>query len=183
MTVPKPTIVTKETCNAVLSRECAARGAEKVDLGAGAGSILAIADRKEKIADVCCCATTSCPVACPSHCPLLREQPLFFGLNYTHHQDCDELKRRAHTPATATTGLDQLFVVAWRLRMAGLWLHVLPHNNTNYTLPAEMQTDYGTPLGPCKAEGRGVFSREWTKAAISMDCDRWEGSIVMGKGV
>ena len=29
------------------------------------------------------CVAAHCPGACPAHCPLLRDQPLFFGINYT----------------------------------------------------------------------------------------------------
>ena len=51
------------------------------------------------------------------------------------------------------------------------------HNDTNYTLPAVLHGDYGTPTGPCTSEGSGVFRREYTKASVSMDCGRWLGRV------
>jgi hypothetical protein len=29
----------------------------------------------------------------------------------------------------------------------------------------------------CKETALGVFSREWTKAIVSLNCNTWEGSI------
>jgi hypothetical protein len=33
----------------------------------------------------------------------------------------------------------------------------------------------------CKetAAGSGIFTREWSKATVSMDCNKWEGKITM----
>ncbi len=43
----------------------------------------------------------------------------------------------------------------------------------------EMATDYGTPISTCEetSAGSGVFTREWTKATVTMDCPNWKGSI------
>lgn len=48
--------------------------------------------------------------------------------------------------------------------------------------PNEMfDTDYGEPTGLCKetAPNSGVFTRDWTKASVQVDCNAWEGSITM----
>eukprot|EP01050_Picozoa_sp_SAG11_P006261 SAG11_NODE_478_length_9117_cov_6.916168_13_plen_54_part_00 len=39
--------------------------------------------------------------------------------------------------------------------------------------------DFGTPLAPhCSEEGEsGVFTREWTKASVSWDCNASKGTI------
>lgn len=44
-----------------------------------------------------------------------------------------------------------------------------------------LNTDYGTPLGVCTetAAGSGVFTREYTKASVEVDCGMWEGAITM----
>jgi hypothetical protein len=50
-----------------------------------------------------------------------------------------------------------------------------------YDFPAALNADYGEPLGLCSetAAGSGVFTREWSKASVSMDCNTWTPSIVM----
>ena len=48
--------------------------------------------------------------------------------------------------------------------------------------PKEMfDTDYGTPNGLCKetAPGSGVFERDWSKATVQVDCNKWQGKITM----
>ena len=71
-TVPRPTIILPEHCEAILTRECDSDGQQPKTHGAVAG-----------VDTSCCCATARCPGACPPHCARLRDQPLFFGLNYT----------------------------------------------------------------------------------------------------
>ena len=53
-----------------------------------------------------------------------------------------------------------------------------------YTSPVEipaLMIDYGTPTAPMAetAPGSGVFTRDWTKATVSMDCNTYTPSIVM----
>ncbi len=51
-----------------------------------------------------------------------------------------------------------------------------------YTLPSEiprLNVDYGTPLGPLQETSDGVFTRQWTNAIISMDCNTYTPSFVM----
>ena len=52
-----------------------------------------------------------------------------------------------------------------------------------YSLPDSTQVDYGTPVGLCKetAPGSGVFTREWTKASVSVDCNTLKSKITMRK--
>ena len=48
-----------------------------------------------------------------------------------------------------------------------------------YVRPKALDTDYGTPTSLCKETSPGVFEREWTKAAVKMDCNKWQGEIKM----
>ena len=48
-----------------------------------------------------------------------------------------------------------------------------------YELPEQINYDYGEPTGLCTetAPNSGVFTREWTKASIKMDCNTWTPTI------
>ena len=54
-----------------------------------------------------------------------------------------------------------------------------------YQFPDALNVDYGEPVGGALCAetkpGSGVFTREWTKASVSMDCNKWAPSIVMKK--
>ena len=47
--------------------------------------------------------------------------------------------------------------------------------------PAEWDVDYGVPDGPCNetAPNSQVFTRSYSKATVSWDCNTGEGSIQM----
>ena len=49
----------------------------------------------------------------------------------------------------------------------------------NYPFPPEFNVDYGEPTGLCRetAPNSGVFTREWSKATVTMDCKAWKGTI------
>ena len=49
-----------------------------------------------------------------------------------------------------------------------------------YVYPPALSGDYGEPQGLCaeKAPGSGVFTREYTKATVELNCGTWTGSIV-----
>jgi hypothetical protein len=61
--------------------------------------------------------------------------------------------------------------------------------NLTYELPELLERDYGEPVGVggqhghsrCAetSAGSGVFRREWTKAAVQMDCNTWTATIEM----
>ena len=49
-----------------------------------------------------------------------------------------------------------------------------------YPRPPALDTDYGQPLGLCRETvpgTSGIFVREWSEANVSMDCNRWQGTI------
>lgn len=47
-----------------------------------------------------------------------------------------------------------------------------------YEYPAEQfDADYGEPLGLAKETAKGVFTREWSKATIQMDCNTYTPKI------
>lgn len=52
-----------------------------------------------------------------------------------------------------------------------------------YVVPDEINGDYGEPVGLCveTAQGSGIFTREWTKARFTMDCNTWTPTIAMKK--
>lgn len=49
----------------------------------------------------------------------------------------------------------------------------------SYEFPPALNLDYGEPAGLCEetSPSSGVFRREWSKATIEMDCNRWMPSI------
>lgn len=49
----------------------------------------------------------------------------------------------------------------------------------DYVFPPQLQMDYGEPMGLCSetAPGSNVFARDWTKATVQMDCNKWEPTI------
>ena len=48
-------------------------------------------------------------------------------------------------------------------------------------VPEQLNWDYGEPTGLCKetAPNSGVFTRDWTKATVQMDCNSWTPTITM----
>ena len=52
-----------------------------------------------------------------------------------------------------------------------------------YEVPKEINYDYGIPTEICKETGvnTGIFTRQWTKATIQMDCNTWTPTITMKK--
>lgn len=58
------------------------------------------------------------------------------------------------------------------------------HGTARYTAPSEMPAlahDYGVPVAPYAetAPGSAIFSREWTKATVEMDCNTYTPTIVL----
>jgi hypothetical protein len=47
-----------------------------------------------------------------------------------------------------------------------------------YEFPAAWSVDYGTPVAPATRVGN-TFSRAWTKATATFDCDSWTGAVSM----
>jgi hypothetical protein len=50
-----------------------------------------------------------------------------------------------------------------------------------YEVPEQINWDYGTPAGLCAetAPNSGVFTRDWTKATVQMDCNTWTPTITL----
>ena len=50
-----------------------------------------------------------------------------------------------------------------------------------YARPAALDIDYGHPIGDCKETSAGseVFTRDFSKATVQMDCKAWQGTITM----
>ena len=49
------------------------------------------------------------------------------------------------------------------------------------TPKAMFDTDYGAPTGLCKetSAGSAIFERDWTKATVQVDCNKWQGKVTM----
>ena len=43
--------------------------------------------------------------------------------------------------------------------------------------PVEFNADYGVPTNNCTERSPGVFTRSWTKAEVTVDCNTMEGTI------
>ena len=48
-------------------------------------------------------------------------------------------------------------------------------------MPEQINWDYGEPKALCTetAPNSGVFTREWTKATVQMDCNTWTPTITL----
>ena len=50
---------------------------------------------------------------------------------------------------------------------------------TDYEFPDAWNADYGLPLGNPTSPAPGVFTREWSKATATFDCNAWKGTVTM----
>jgi len=48
-----------------------------------------------------------------------------------------------------------------------------------YERPPELELDVGEPAGRCKESSPGVFTRQWTKVEVKMDCNTWTPTITL----
>lgn len=44
-----------------------------------------------------------------------------------------------------------------------------------------LDTDFGEPLGPATEQRHAVFTREWSKATVTLDCTKLKSSFVLGE--
>jgi hypothetical protein len=53
--------------------------------------------------------------------------------------------------------------------------------SVNYFFPPEFNADYGEPTGLCRetAPGSEIFTRDFSKSTVQMDCHSWKGAITM----
>ena len=53
------------------------------------------------------------------------------------------------------------------------------HSNESYVRPAAFERDYGTPIGLCEESSTSpnVFTRKWTKAVATTDCNTGKSSV------
>lgn len=54
-----------------------------------------------------------------------------------------------------------------------------------YAFPPELKADYGIPTERCSETNpgvSGVFSRQWSKASVSFDCNAWTGTVTPSEG-
>jgi len=51
----------------------------------------------------------------------------------------------------------------------------------DYTVPEQFGWDFGEPTELCHetASGSGIFTRDWTKATVQMDCNTWTPTITL----
>jgi hypothetical protein len=56
----------------------------------------------------------------------------------------------------------------------------LSPNGTAVALPPQLSADYGVPVDAvCAESAPGVFTRKWTKAVATLDCNKWAGTVTM----
>ena len=57
---------------------------------------------------------------------------------------------------------------------------VTGNSTKGYERPQEVDVDYGTPIDATCAEtapNSGIFTREWSKAIVKMDCNTWSATL------
>jgi len=86
----------------------------------------------------------------------------------------------SHDPAKLL-GLKEDLANFLLIRGPYAWLgHGWKGCSRNYPFPSEFNLDYGVPVDKvCKetAPNSGTFTREWSNAHISMDCNHWKPTI------
>ena len=103
-----------------------------------------------------------------------------------------DLTRQAHRTLVNASGelpaLMQDLSVFLLVRGPYAWLgHGWTGNGDHYqgNWSPLFEVDYGTPLGEsCEEDGArpGVFRRNFSQAAVEMDCNAWRGKITMKNG-
>jgi hypothetical protein len=100
--------------------------------------------------------------------PIYQHGALFYGLG---------------SPADPTPELQQHVASFLLMRGPYAWLgYSWKGCGIPYARPVELDTDYGVPLGLCTetSTGSGVFSRTWSRAVVTVDCNTWTGTIAGG---
>ena len=62
------------------------------------------------------------------------------------------------------------------------WMGCVSEDQIQYLRPSQMDVDYGTPEEEyCRetAPGSGIFTREWSRASVKIDCNTWKPTITM----
>jgi hypothetical protein len=59
------------------------------------------------------------------------------------------------------------------------------YTEATYTRPPGLDVDYGTPLNLCSetAKGSGIFTRNYTRADVALDCNSYSAQISIKRGV
>ena len=118
-----------------------------------------------------CCATAHCRGACPALCPLLRDQPLFFGPNYTNKGALSDPDISTRFPRLASD-IELFLLVRGPSAFLGLGF-VSYHRTTKYTLPDDVfSKDYEQPLENCSAMPGKRRVSSGNKARVQVDCNR-----------
>jgi len=105
--------------------------------------------------------------------------PLLMGLT-TSGNASDPLPQAAQDVAAFLLARGPHAWLGW-----GQWGMVWPvgtpdfsnHSQPLVPLPAQLAADYGEPAGACAQPTPGVFVRDWTRARVQLDCNRFEATI------
>jgi len=85
-------------------------------------------------------------------------------------------------PTTNMSDVEQDVANFLLVRGPHAWLgHGWSGCSKQYEWPAQLDADYGEPVDKICTEtapGSGVFTREWSKASIKMDCNSWKPTIM-----
>ena len=82
------------------------------------------------------------------------------------------------TPTLANTDFVQDLVSFMLIRGRYAWLGTgWKGADRQYSRPPQLNADYGTPQGFCAETAPAIFTRNFTRAVVSMDCASWNASI------
>ena len=104
-----------------------------------------------------------------------------YGLNGTSDKPSDLMQDMANFMLTRSPHS----WLGWGWDNAPAWRHQRGGCSRDYYFPPEFNMDYGEPAageaGLCKETSAGseVFTREYSKATVQMDCKEWKGEITM----
>lgn len=116
---------------------------------------------------------TNCGAASPS-----QQGALFFGFSRVTHS-------QAWLPNGTLPYGDQDLAAFLLTRGPYAWLGYgwtgCADASHPFTRPASLDVDYGTPLDFCEetGTGTGVFTRHWSKATVSLDCNDFSANVTM----
>ncbi len=83
------------------------------------------------------------------------------------------------TPQSGTDYTAEFLLTRGPYALLGYTWFGCTNGNTENPRPPEWDEDFGVPLNTCSetAPGSGVYTREWSLATVSWDCDARHGNI------
>lgn len=115
---------------------------------------------------------------------LMRPVQSSTNTNMTHGDEDGSGSIRVN-PVSATQAAAQFLLTRGPYAWIGYFDWQTQGGISNWPRPPEWDTDYGAPDGPCSetGEGTGIFTRRWSKATVTWDCNEAKGTIVVKSGL